>query len=202
MTTSIGSKPAWWLMLLLSVAIATYSFAFLAIDDLNQSALKAKLASTPWSMVGHLAGGAVALIIGPFQLHGGLRRRFLAPHRWMGRIYLLAVGASGISGLVMATVSDGGAVTDFGFGMLAVMWLFTGSMAYLRIRQGDVANHRRWMIRNFALTFAAVTLRLQIPALQGLGLSFEALYQVIAWTCWVPNLLVAEWIFLRPARRS
>ena len=48
------------------------------------------------------------------------------------------------------------------------------------------------MIRNFALTFAAVTLRLWIPIFLTSGLSFEAAYPVIAWLSWVPNLLVAE----------
>jgi hypothetical protein len=54
------------------------------------------------------------------------------------------------------------------------------------------------MIRSFALTFAAVTLRLYLPASQIAGMPFPAAYSAIAWLCWVPNLLVAEW-FIRAA---
>ncbi len=70
--------------------------------------------------------------------------------------------------------------------------------AYAAIRARDIELHRRWMVRNFALTFAAVTLRLWLPASVVSGIPFEAAYPVIAWLCWVPNLLAAE-LLLRPA---
>ena len=47
-------------------------------------------------------------------------------------------------------------------------------------------------MRNFALTFAAVTLRVYLPTSMALGVPFESAYPLIAWLCWVPNLLVAE----------
>ena len=50
------------------------------------------------------------------------------------------------------------------------------------------------MIRNFALTFAAVALRLYLPPVFIFGLPFATSYAIIAWLCWVPNLLVAEWL--------
>ncbi|MEQ9003518.1 MAG: DUF2306 domain-containing protein, partial [Pseudomonadales bacterium] len=66
----------------------------------------------------------------------------------------------------------------------------------------DIDGHRRWMVRNFALTFAAVTLRLELGLLTGaLGWSFDHAYLTVAWLCWVPNLVVAEWWLLRPAAR-
>ena len=58
------------------------------------------------------------------------------------------------------------------------------------------------MIRSYALTLAAVTLRLYIPAALISGFSFEAAYPAISWLCWVPNLIVAEWIIRRHAARS
>jgi hypothetical protein len=50
------------------------------------------------------------------------------------------------------------------------------------------------MIRSYALTFAAVTLRIWLPLGQVLHFDFVEAYRVIAWLCWVPNLLAAEWI--------
>ncbi len=84
-----------------------------------------------------------------------------------------------------------------GFGLLAVLWLFTTANAYRHIRLGDRVAHRRWMIRSYALTFAAVTLRIYLPLSQVAGLPFDPAYQTISWFCWVPNLIVAEWIILR-----
>jgi len=53
------------------------------------------------------------------------------------------------------------------------------------------------MTRSYALTFAAVTLRIYLPLSQVAGIPFEPAYQTIAWLCWVPNLIVAEWLILR-----
>jgi len=69
-------------------------------------------------------------------------------------------------------------------------------MALAAIRRGDVTGHREWMVRNFALTFAAVTLRLWLPTLTAATGSFIEAYRTVAWLCWVPNAIVAE-IILR-----
>ncbi len=53
--------------------------------------------------------------------------------------------------------------------------------------------HRIWMIRSAGLTFAGVTLRLWLPAQLIFGVPFDVAYQVVAWVCWVPNLIVAEY---------
>jgi len=78
-----------------------------------------------------------------------------------------------------------------------VLWLTSTGIAYRHIRARNQPAHRRWMIRSYALTFAAVTLRIYLPLSQVYGIPFEPAYQTIAWMCWVPNLVVAEWIILR-----
>src|SRR5690606_4566607 len=45
---------------------------------------------------------------------------------------------------------------------------------------------------HFALTLAAVTLRICLPASMLAGLPYEAAYRAIAWLCWVPNLVAAR----------
>ncbi|MCU6340152.1 DUF2306 domain-containing protein, partial [Enterobacter quasiroggenkampii] len=63
----------------------------------------------------------------------------------------------------------------------------------------DLAGHGRWMIRNYALTCAAITLRLYMP-LAAIFLGFadpNDTFAVIAWLCWVPNLLIAESLIAR-----
>jgi uncharacterized membrane protein len=141
----------------------------------------------------HIAGGVSALLLGPWQFLPGLRARHLNFHRWIGRIYLISVLIGGLAGLAMATVSEGGLVAHVGFGLLAALWLATAACAYRTIRRGDVPTHRQWMIRNYSLTFAAVTLRLWFPLFYGpLHIEIMQAYMTVAWLCWVPNLLVAE----------
>jgi len=85
-----------------------------------------------------------------------------------------------------------------GFATLAVFWLFSGTRAYLAIRRGNVQEHRRWMLRNYALTFGAATLRIQLPLLIISGVSFPVAYTMVAWLSWVPNWLAVEaWLRAR-----
>lgn len=151
----------------------------------------------------HVFGSVFALALGPFQFWRRLRSTRPLVHRWMGRLYLgVGVLVGGLAGLYMAFHAYGGPPSRAGFACLALAWLYTGFRAYRAIRARDLGSHRRWMIRNFALTFAAVTLRLWIPASVLSGVAFETAYPVIAWLCWVPNLVAAEWLLNRPHSTS
>lgn len=100
----------------------------------------------------------------------------------------LGVGVvlGGVAGLFVAFNAFGDPIARTGFACLAAAWLFTGFKAYQAIRIGNVGFYRRWMVRNFALTFAAVTLRFWLPGLVVAGVSMEIAYPVIAWLSWVP----------------
>jgi hypothetical protein len=80
----------------------------------------------------------------------------------------------------MAAHAFGGLAARLGFVGLALGWLYTGLRAYLAMRARNVVSHRRWMVRDFALTFAAVTLRLWLPAATASGIAFELAYLVAA----------------------
>jgi uncharacterized membrane protein len=150
----------------------------------------------------HAAAAALALLLGPFQFLDRLRAARPRLHRTLGYLYLvLGVTVGGLSGLLLARHSFGGLVSHLGFGLLAVLWLFTGAMAVIAAKSRRFADHRTWMIRNFALTFAAVTLRLYLPLGFLSGLRFEDFYPALAWLCWVPNLVIAEWCLV-PSRAS
>lgn len=197
-------RTAFALLALLSFAVAGYAiYAYTALvpGTTVHPSMRATYAEHGIAIRLHVFASAVALIVGPFQFLPGLRADKPALHRWAGRVYLgVGVLVGGLAGLVMATHAYDGIVSTLGFGALAVGWLATGALAWQAIRAGDAYTHRRWMIRNFALTFAAVTLRLQLPAAMALRVPFEIAYPLIAWTCWVPNLLVAEAWLRRPRR--
>lgn len=140
----------------------------------------------------HIIGSCVAIVTGPMQFLAALRTRFPKWHRGVGYSYFVGVAVGGMAGLYSATVSMGGLVAHTGFFLLGVLWLATTTLALSAILQRRITLHREWMVRGYALTFAAVTLRLWLPLLAAVSGSFEEAYQTVAWLCWVPNLIVAE----------
>lgn len=192
-------------MTFLAIAVAAYALGMALVPAVRVPFVVNMFADHVIATPAHLAGGGVALIVGALQFSQRLRRNHLNWHRWMGRIYLLSVAVGGTAAFHVALTTPGGPPAQFGFAMLAIAWLITTSFAWLRILQGDVRRHRMWMVRSYALTFAAVMLRFYLPISLVNGVSFQNAYPVIAWMCWVPNLLIAEWLILpvlsrRPAK--
>jgi uncharacterized membrane protein len=185
----------WKVMTGLALLVSSYAFPLLFVPSIRPPFLRTSV--VPLAVPFHLAGGALALALGPFQFDDRLRLRNPRRHRWIGRTYVVSVLLGGIAGFALATVSQGGMAAHLGFATLAVLWLFTVARAYVLIRSGDDLNHRRWMIRNYALTFAAVTLRIYLPLSSVMGVPFAVAYPIIAWLCWVPNAIVAERILAR-----
>ena len=188
----------WWFMLLNCVGIMVYGAGYFIStpgdDHFSRYIFPLRL---------HIAGGMGALLAGPWQFSEKLRTRALDLHRWLGRAYLLEVALGSLAGFAMAVVSKEGLPTHLGFAMLAVLWFFTGLEAYRMVRRGNIEAHQQWMIRNFALTLAAVTLRWYIPlGLLALHWSFRRTFIAVSWLCWIPNLLIAEWMVGRRRRSA
>ena len=132
--------------------------------------------------------------MGPFQFLPHLRRkRWLGIHRWSGRVYLVGITVGGLFGLYVAQMAYGGLPTQLGFSRLAIFWLHSGYRAFRTIRGGDIHAYKRWTFRNYAATFAAVTLRPWLPLLQVVGVDFTLAYQIVDWLSWIPNVLIVEW---------
>jgi uncharacterized membrane protein len=187
------------LLCVLSAGVAVYAvvaYGFTPLGSLVHPDMRAVFEAHRIGIYSHVFGSALALGIGPLQFWTRLRTTHLSLHRWLGRTYLgVGVLVGGASGLYMAFHAFGGLIAQLGFACLALAWLYTGARAYVAIRAGDVAAHRCWMVRNFSLTFAAVTLRIYLPAAMVAGSEFQVAYAAIAWLCWVPNLVAAELLF-------
>jgi len=201
----ILKKIGWTIMLLMVALVILMVSRYLTLDpDVYFSEQRAIYMAHITILIVHIVASMLALSIGPFQFLPGIRKgRWLKVHRWLGRTYLLSILFGGLSGLYMAQMAYGGTISELGFSALAILWLYTGYRAYRHIRNKDLEEHRQWMIRNYALTFAGVMLRVWVPLSMVAGIDFLTAYQAIAWLCWVPNLLVAEWIIrsTRPAQR-
>lgn len=213
--TTFKNNLPWGLMTFFAVAVTIAAVApYVTLNSANFNNATTRYATEiPIRYVSlfiHAFSSGIALLLGPFQFLNGLRQRRPVLHRWLGRIYLTGILLGGLSAFVIAPGIISGLVGQVGLSLLGVLWLWTGWNAYSTIRAGKVALHREWMIRNFGLTFAAVTLRLwlgiligtQVPLLDvKYGGDFDALfveaYRVVMWLCWVPNLIIAEWIIQR-----
>ena len=168
-------------MLLSAIAIVAFSvlpYLTASLDELagQKRGLAAAYAGQPLAVRAafyvHIVLGGLALVLGPLQFSARLRRRRRRLHRAIGRTYLVAVAVAGVMSLVLAPFNTAGMVGFFGFGTLGVLWLWTGRRAYRAIRSGDVPGHQAWMIRNYALTYAAVTLRVLFALLIVVQLPF------------------------------
>lgn len=183
---------------LVVAAYAIWAYGLLPLGKLVGPEMRANFEAHRIGIYTHVFAATIALVLGPFQFYERLRRRYPRLHRMSGRIYLgVGVGLGGLAALYMSTFAYGGLVAKSGFATLALAWLYTGLQAYRAIRRGAIAEHRRWIVRNFALTLAAVTLRILLPVSGISGIPFATAYPAIAWLCWVPNLLLAEWMLAR-----
>jgi uncharacterized membrane protein len=214
-TNSFKKKFPWGLMAFLAIGVSIAAIAPYATfnpGNFNNATTRFATESTLRyaGLFVHVFSGGIALILGPFQFLTKLRSRRPTLHRWMGRVYLLGILFGGLSAFLIAPGMISGLVGEFGLITLAILWLWTGWMAYANIRAGNIAIHREWMIRNYALTFAAATLRLwlgaliasQLPFLQtkyagDFDALFVEVYRVVMWISWVPNLIIAEMIVQR-----
>lgn len=196
-TTSISSALR-VLAGLLCVGVAVASYRYLFPNAVMPALIASNEFRLPWLVV-HAASASTALLIGPWQFWRRVRSRRPRLHRWMGRSYVAACLIGGVSGFVLALGASTGPITTAGFGLLSILWIGSTTAAWRMAVRRDFAGHRRWMIRSFAMTFAAVTLRLYLPVAAALPLAFEDGYRAISFLCWVPNLLAAE-LYLRRER--
>jgi uncharacterized membrane protein len=182
----------WALLVLLALPISLYAFAYVYVGEaMYPPPLAESFSSRPWGINPHALFGGLGLLSGAVQFNHRLRRR-LRVHRMLGRVYVVSCLVTGAAGMYMAAYSYGGWITHLGFGLLGAALLCTTTMAFVVIRYGgDVERHRRWMVRSYALMFAAVMLRLELPVLSGY-LGFLQAYRIVSWLCWIPNLLAAE----------
>jgi uncharacterized membrane protein len=159
-----------------------------------------------YGLVLHIACGIVSILLGLVQLWLGATGRAIALHRVAGKLYVVAVAIGSIAGVYLALTSTGPLGYWSGLLGLSVAWALTTAMAYCAARRRNYQEHKEWMIRSYAVTFAFVTFRLctrliltwwaLVPHSQ--ASQVEAL---MAWACWAVPLLLVE-PFLHRTKRN
>lgn len=204
-----GHKRPWWLIPLGMAAVGTV--AYVLPPYLPPSMATSRIPETNTLsfalLLTHIFTASVALLAGTVQFWPWLRRRFPKAHRWTGRTYLfIGVLPSAIVAVPVALNAPFGFSNQFALILFAVLWFGTGIAAYRTARARKFAEHRNWMIRNYALTFGAVTSRVW-QVIFGLTLAptgnaditvfTHDLASASSWLGMVVNLVVAEWYLQR-----
>lgn len=159
-----------------------------------------RFAAHPFATVLHILPGGLFLLLAPLQFSPRVRSRFVQFHRWSGRLLVLAAitaASTGLYfGLFLPFAGPGESVPIALFGGLLLYALLKAVVA---IRGRQVARHREWMIRAFALALAISTVRI-VGAVLDLtvtpaGFGPRPMFVVAIWTGWVTTLGAAEiWI--------
>ena len=106
-------------------------------------------------LIPHALCGLAALLAGPIQFSSRLRQRHLKFHRVLGRIYVISVFIGAFTGIALAAGRPGMPGTC----VQAAAWIVCTTAALITARKRQIAQHRQWMVRSYAVTFTFVSSR-------------------------------------------
>lgn len=152
----------------------------------------------------HVYASMWVLLAGFTQFSSSIQDFYPRVHRALGYVYVTNVLLiTGPAGLLMGAYANGGITSKIAFVLLAIGWITFTAIALVKAKNGDYAAHRNFMIRSFALTLSALTLR---AWKWGITNSAELppmdVYRAVAWLGWVPNILIAEILIRRHELRA
>jgi len=199
--TLVPNKPKTWLLLLAWVFLIVFAGKFIRHDALPYYGLDEEVFGRFWRMkwplIGHISGGLLALILGPFQFWAGFRNRYLKVHRWMGRLYLTGILIGTVSSVTLALTTGMAVHWTWALSLivLALAWISTSGMAFRFILLQRINLHKEWMVRSYVVTFAFVLFRWlnSTPYFVEMG-NFIERGPTMIWVSWVIPLFVTEMI--------
>lgn len=160
---------------------------------------------TPWKIAfyTHVFSSIFILLAGFFQFSNYLLTNYKNLHRFIGKVYVYNILLINFpAGLIMAIYANGFLPSKIAFLILDCLWFWFTLKAVIEIKKKNVKAHKEYMIRSYALTFSAVTLRTWKLILSSLFvIDPTTLYMIDAWLGFVPNLILAEWIIRRKKKR-
>jgi uncharacterized membrane protein len=166
-------------------------------DTMRGGAFDAGFAQHPLLTLTHIIPGILFMVLGPLQFVRGIRARHLWLHRLLGRVYVAASVVIGLSALILTfNVSIGGAVETAATLVFAPIFLFSLAKAVVHVRRREVARHREWMIRAFAIGLAVATMRPIIALFFALTtLTPQQFFGYAFWIGFLLHVAIAElWI--------
>ncbi|MBO0992669.1 DUF2306 domain-containing protein [Bacillus sp. SD088] len=206
----VKHKKSWWILIIVSIGVMLpFMYPYLTLDP-----AKSRVAITSTTiqypvLVTHIALAFIALVAGFLQFVDRIRLKNPRLHRNIGRTYVVSVFISGLLAFVLYFY-DENFTKALAFLVLAIAWLFTTLKAYRKAIQRHYDEHRKWMIRSFAITLVAVSARILVPVILFSYVIFhgftlpggrmqmtEEALKVNIWVGLILNITIVEWIILK-----
>lgn len=151
----------------------------------------------------HVYSAIFVLLAGFTQFNAGILRKQTAIHRNIGKLYIaIILFLSAPSGLFIGVFANGGFYSKVSFVSLSILWFYFTLKGFLHIKNRKIILHKAFMLRSFALTFSAITLRFwKVILVYLFHPSPMDIYQIIAWLGWVPNLLIIEYYLYNQSKK-
>jgi hypothetical protein len=224
-TPPAQAKPKWYrrpwivpLFVIVGLFVAARLPSYLTFDTGDSLVeLQEAFPETHYLMLsGHILFGSIAIITCSMQVWPWLRRHHPKVHRISGRVYVFAgVIPSGVFAMIVAVLSVIGPAGKIGNLFAASLWMAFTFAGLVAARRRRFQEHRRWMIRSFAMCTSIVLNRVWMalfivglmPFLDGYyGGDMDTLIRDAAiasiWTSWIVNLMIAQWWLDRKPQRS
>ena len=152
----------------------------------------------------HVFTSILVLVAGFTQFSKKFLKQQPKLHRTVGYVYVINIlMVTGPSGLLMSFYANGGVSSQTAFVLLSVFWMGFTAMALYKAIKKDFKAHRIFMIRSFALTLSAITLRCwKVLLVNFTDIQPMDRYRIIAWLGWTLNLIIAEWIIYKYFNRK
>jgi uncharacterized membrane protein len=143
----------------------------------------------------HVFTSVFALIAGLTQFNKKVLYQFPKIHRGFGLVYWITVlFIAAPTGFIMGIHANGGFPARTSFVLLSFLWFIFTLMAVVQVKKRNFTSHAEWMLRSYALTLSAITLRFYAYLFDVFNIHVrpQEVYMTIAWLSWVPNILIAE----------
>jgi hypothetical protein len=150
----------------------------------------------------HIAAGTLCIGTALIQFSRYILKKSKPIHRFSGKIYVFVVLFLGApTGLFMSFFAKGSFWEKALFMFMAGWWFITTLYGLTTIHKKNVAAHKIWMIRSYAMAMTAVTFRVYHIIFYTLGWGHLENYEISLWISVVGNMLFAEWVIWRQSRK-
>lgn len=170
------------------------------IDFLKTKRLIYHLDWWRYSFYIHVFSSPFVIFSGLFQFNKYFIFKLPKIHRFLGFIYILVlVFVAAPTGFLMGLYANGSFPTQISFSILSILWILTTIIAFVKVTKGDFVAHAKWMLRSYALTLSAISLRFFtfLIGYFNLPLNPGEAYILVSYSSWIVNLLIAEWLILK-----
>lgn len=168
----------------------------------------ARFFAAPVPVILHIISASIFSVLGALQFSTGLRHRSSQFHKVSGRIVVPSGVIAALSGLWMTTMYpippelQGGLLYGVRLLVSAAM-VISIILSVIAVMRRDIAKHRAWMIRAYALgQGAGMQVVIFLPWMLLIGTASVLQRDVLMSLAWLVNLSIAEWIINKQPQRN